>query len=295
MLSDDNFENELCSPDPKAETPNRQLFDFEGSLSDIFQSPNVADLRITTALDRKLDAVNKKLALLNRHMKEHTEKMNYVIQLLGTSRPVSEGNMETWFEAEPLLHQPTQQFIPEESEGIASASQPACLRPDSVMTHASATTNGASYLTMHFTAAASTEMTNIKMTTPVSTFPQQPSELNNDEFKDIPVPHRLTVDQLYKGRANSRSLNTFITRLIIRLYPELFGEDKLRRKYNYYGVQDQKMELERQRKPYFQRYVLCMHPELRDPKAYQDRVVCPVNEYLRRPHISSAELNGIFL
>ena len=55
------------------------------------------------------------------------------------------------------------------------------------------------------------------------------------------------------------------------------------------------MELERQRKPYFQRYVLCMHPELRDPKAYQDRVVCPVNEYLRRLHISSAELNGIFL
>ncbi|MEW8548452.1 MAG: hypothetical protein AB2693_33535 [Candidatus Thiodiazotropha sp.] len=223
MLSEDNFQNELSSPDPRTETSNRQLFDFEGSLlSDIFRSPNIADRRITTALDSKLDAVNKKLALLNRQMKEQTEKMNYFIQFLGTNRAVSEVNVET-FEAQPLLSQQMQQYIPEESEGIHSAPPASCIIPDSVkpqavpststmpnMMTSSTTTSGTSYLTIHLNTGASTK------TTSVSAFPQQPHEMNNDKFKDIPAPHRLTVDQLYKDHANSRSLNIF-SRLIRKL------------------------------------------------------------------------------
>ena len=103
----------------------------------------------------------------------------------------------------------------------------------------------------------------------------------SDDFSDIPVPHRLTVDDLQKMKAHSTSVNTFATRVLVRLYPELFLEDKLRRKYNYYGFRNQKQELDRQRKTYLQRYILYMHPEVREEKAYQEKVVNAINEFLR--------------
>ena len=119
--------------------------------------------------------------------------------------------------------------------------------------------------------------------------PPELATTNNDDFRYIPQPHRLTVDQLQRLRHHSKSLSTFATRLLTGVFPELFGEDQFRRKYNYYGFWGQKQELDKQRKTFFQRYVLFMHPELRDQKAYQEKIVSAVNEYLRRPNIVGAD------
>ena len=107
---------------------------------------------------------------------------------------------------------------------------------------------------------------------------------DGDEFQDIPAPHRLSTEQLYKIQAHSRSVGILATKLISRLYPELFGDNNLHKKYNYHGYRGEKMELDRQRKTYFQRYIL-----LQDSKAFQSRVVNPVNEFLRRPNISNPD------
>ena len=222
--------------------------------------PNIVDKRIANALDRKLDAVNKKLAVMSRLLRENNVKMDYMLQLL-TSR--STGQEEELLTAEP--------FIP-----------PTCTTDTQMYSNEGATP----VTSMPYQYAA--DSTNISF--PAA--PNCPPDLattNNDDFRDIPQPHRLTVDQLQRLRHHSKSLSTFATRLLTRVFPELFGEDQLRRKYNYYGFRGQKQELDRQRKTYFQRYVLFMHPELRDQKAYQEKIVSAVNEYLRRPNIAGAD------
>ena len=58
------------------------------------------DKRIANALDRKLDAVNKKLAVMSRLLRENNVKMDYMLQLL-TSR--STGQEEEPLTAEPFI------------------------------------------------------------------------------------------------------------------------------------------------------------------------------------------------
>ena len=99
-------------------------------------------------------------------------------------------------------------------------------------------------------------------------------------FSDIPVPHRLSVDELTKLKENSQSVGNFACNLTRRLYPELFGPDNLRKKFNYRG--EKKTELDPQRKTYLQRYILYFFPEVRDNKAWQRKVINPINEVLRR-------------
>ena len=78
------------------------MFDWEASnISELCPaSPNIVDKRIANALDRKLDAVNKKLAVMSRLLRENNVKMDYMLQLL-TSR--STGQEEELLTAEPFI------------------------------------------------------------------------------------------------------------------------------------------------------------------------------------------------
>ena len=81
--------------------------------------------------------------------------------------------------------------------------------------------------------------------------------LNDDGFQDIPVPHRLSVEELYKIKSHANSFKISASQLTRRLLPELFGPDNLRFKYSYNGFRNEKAELDRERKCYLQRYWVC--------------------------------------
>ena len=107
--------------------------------------------------------------------------------------------------------------------------------------------------------------------------------LNDDDFQDIPVPHRLSVEELYKIKSHANSFKIFASQLTRRLLPEPFGPDNLRFKYSYNGFRNEKAELDRERKCYLQRYIIYFHPEMRNTNVYQKTVINAVNECLRRP------------
>jgi hypothetical protein len=67
--------------------------------------------------------------------------------------------------------------------------------------------------------------------------------------------------------------------LVNRLFPEFFAPDHLRTTYSYHGQgKINKSELDPMRNGYVQRYVLYFHPDVKDPKFYQDMVVSKINE-----------------
>ena len=61
MFTDEEL-NGLNSPTLTSSTAMRQLFDLDSSLTELSQSPNIGDRKMTISLDKKLDAMNKKLA-----------------------------------------------------------------------------------------------------------------------------------------------------------------------------------------------------------------------------------------
>jgi hypothetical protein len=109
--------------------------------------------------------------------------------------------------------------------------------------------------------------------------PQPPTDSN--PFCDIPEPYHISLEELIKVAFN---VDNFSCKLVNRLFPELFAPDHLRTRYSYHGQgKINKSELDPIRKGYIQRYVLYFHPDVKDPKFYQNIVVAKINEMQRRP------------
>ena len=112
--------------------------------------------------------------------------------------------------------------------------------------------------------------------------PQPPTDSN--PFCDIPEPDHISLEELIKVDKAAFNAGNFSCKLVNRLFPELFGPDHLRTRYSYHGQgKVNKSELDPIRKGYIQRYVLYFHPDVKDPKFYQNIVVVKINEMLRRP------------
>ena len=302
LLADDDIENAatFSSPVPGPSTPTRPVFDFDPSFTELFRSPNVGERRFITTIDHKFNTVNKKLAQINLQLREQNEKLTYMLQLLITHINQHRCNDPQTTEGRPFTAErfPT---VRDDSDTFGSSSLQQDLpesRPTSVVEQATSTAPAFLPTTPVFPAQTSDPIINVptqfpggvsSVTTSYTPVPRLHVASDGDEFQDIPAPHRLSTEQLFKIQAHSRSVGILATKLISRLYPELFGDDNLRKKYNYNGYRGEKMELDRQRKTYFQRYILFLHPELQDSKAFQSRVVNPVNEFLRRPNISNLD------
>ena len=63
-------------------TMPRQLFKGDASFTDLLSSSNIHDRKISQLWDRKLEAVNKRLATLTRQQAEMTRMLTYIIQKL---------------------------------------------------------------------------------------------------------------------------------------------------------------------------------------------------------------------
>ena len=113
--------------------------------------------------------------------------------------------------------------------------------------------------------------------------PQQPQPpTDSNPFCDIPEPYHILLEELIKVDKAAFNAGNFSCKLVNRLFPELFGPDHLRTKYSYHGQgKTNKFELDPIRKGYIQRYVLYLHPDVKDPKFYQNIVVVKINEMLR--------------
>ena len=112
--------------------------------------------------------------------------------------------------------------------------------------------------------------------------PQPPTDSN--PFCDIPELYHISLEELNKVDKAAFNAGNFSCKLVNRLFPELFGPDHLRTRYSYHGQRKiNKSELDPIRKGYIQRYVLYFHPDVKDPKFYQNIVVVKINEMLRRP------------
>ena len=62
----------------------RQLFDLDTLLRELSQRPNMRDWKVTISLNKKLEAMNKKLALLALQQKKSNDKLDYLVQLVGS-------------------------------------------------------------------------------------------------------------------------------------------------------------------------------------------------------------------
>ena len=98
-------------------------------LRELSQRPNMRDWKVTISLDKKLDAMNKKLALLAQQQRETNNKLHYLIQLVGSTWTASmysaHPRIDLWvdetFTAEPLTSQPPMQEV---SQPVQSTSVP---------------------------------------------------------------------------------------------------------------------------------------------------------------------------
>ena len=89
----------------------------------------------------------------------------------------------------------------------------------------------------------------------------------------------MTLYELTRLDKAAFNASNFACKLVNRLFPELFGPDHLRTTYSYHGQgKINKSELDPIRKGYVQRYVLYFHPDVKDPKFYQNMVVSKINE-----------------
>jgi len=99
--------------------------------------------------------------------------------------------------------------------------------------------------------------------------PQPPTDSN--PFCDIPEPYHISLDELTKLDKAAFNAGNFACKLVNWLFPELFGPDHLRTTYSYHGQgKINKSELDPIRKGYVQQYVLYFHPDVKDPKFYQN-------------------------
>ncbi|XP_052088317.1 uncharacterized protein LOC127725423 [Mytilus californianus] len=103
-------------------------------------------------------------------------------------------------------------------------------------------------------------------------------------FYDVPEVHRINMNDLNYISKHSNCPGHFATKLVDRLFPELFTTEQLRLQYSYHGGgKCNKSELPHDRKTIMQRYILHFYPSLSDPRVWKDAIVPRVNEYLRRP------------
>ena len=275
-LPDIEDDNALNTPDARSGT----AFDFDrdASFAEIMSSPNIADRKVSSSWDRKLDAVNKKLAALQRQVQDQNDKLNYIIQMLvGHKQQQQPSSMQS-------ARQPVD--FASSSQATRSSTLSAYEELDDVDVPTSLQTpvGWSDLVTSQLSTSVRPSLQPVSSLTQQLPFTQTPlSAYECDNFSDIPLPYRLTVDELTKIKANSQQrISNFAQNLTRRLFPELFGPDCLRRKFNYRGDAG-KSELDQQRKTYMQRYILYFHPEINDVKSWQKRVITPVNELLRRP------------
>ncbi|VDI45351.1 Hypothetical predicted protein [Mytilus galloprovincialis] len=123
--------------------------------------------------------------------------------------------------------------------------------------------------------------------TPPSTLYQcQPIATNPETypFLDVPEIYRITMADLNSMNTHSNCPGHLATKLLERLFPELFTTQNYRLQHSYHGGgKCNKTELPYERKTVFQRYVLYFYPGLSEPRAWKDAIIPRVNEYLRRP------------
>ena len=234
----------LDSPEQRLPTSNRQLFDGDTPFTDIIQSPNIQDRKVHVAWDKKLDAVNRKLAGIARQQQENTRLLNLILVRLNSEPAAPQESNQ------PLLQSTQCNSMPPVTISSSVYTQPIPPVP----------------------MAATREIA-----------PAVESSTADDAFCDIPSQFRIPFEELNQLKVHSYSTGHFAGKLVKRLFPELFGPDHQRLRFSYNGIKYGKQELDRTRKGYLQRYILFFFPNLNEYKPYKMNVIDPINEVLRRP------------
>ena len=242
-LPDIEDDNVLNTPDARSGT----AFDFDrdASFAEIMSSPNIADRKVSSSWDRKLDAVNKKLAALQRQVHDQNDKLNYIIQMLvGLTPHKQQQQLSSMQSARQSVD------FASSSQATRSSTLSAYEDPDDVDVPTSLQTpvGWSDFVTSQLSTYVRPSLQPVSSLTQQLPFTQTPlSAYEGDNFSDIPLPYRLTVDELTKIKANSQQrISNFAQNFTRRLFPELFGPDCLRRKFNYRGDAG-KSELDQQK------------------------------------------------
>ncbi|XP_051881178.1 BEN domain-containing protein 3 isoform X2 [Pristis pectinata] len=99
---------------------------------------------------------------------------------------------------------------------------------------------------------------------------------------DVPCPeHMLDKHQLKNIYENSLSIGNFASRLLVRLFPELFTPENLRKQYNCSGSLGKK-QLDPVRIKLIRHYVQLMYPRAKCDKAWNQEFVSKLDERCRR-------------
>lgn len=101
-----------------------------------------------------------------------------------------------------------------------------------------------------------------------------------DLQSDLPDNFTIPIETLREMHKEAKSPGNFALKLVIKLFPELFGPERLRFEYNWNGTM-QKKALDPIRKNIIQRYVFYFYPSYRTPKFWQP-IINSINEGLRR-------------
>ena len=101
-------------------------------------------------------------------------------------------------------------------------------------------------------------------------------------FRDIQEAHRIATEELQELHRVATGPGNFATKLVRRLYPELFDSQCVRLKVNYYGGPAKK-ELDPLRKALIKRYVTAFFPSVKPVAIWKQTVVSKINDFLRRP------------
>jgi len=129
-------------------------------------------------------------------------------------------------------------------------------------------------------AVSTTMVSSYQATTPLTDIAVHP-DYRVDIFADIPDPYKLSVEEILKLAEHPFNLGHFATKLVGRLFPELFGPGDVRKEYSYFGGGIfNKTELDPERKKYIQRYVLYIFPQMADRQLWKSVVVVKVDELL---------------
>ena len=105
-------------------------------------------------------------------------------------------------------------------------------------------------------------------------------DYNPDTFQEgIPELFQIPMEILRNIQRDAKSPGNFAFKLVVKLFPELFGPEKLRQQYNVNGVNGTKA-LDSARMTILKRYTFYFHPECNRPSAWQS-IVNAINEGLR--------------
>lgn len=121
---------------------------------------------------------------------------------------------------------------------------------------------------------------NTSVATPSVTQVTTEGEMTTEDVPPQYVIEDCVLRQLHK---ESSGAGNFASKLVLQLFPELFGVGNIRFQYNWYGGGKlQKTELCPVRKRVVKKYVVYYYPDVAAETVWRDRVVPKVNELLRR-------------